>query len=664
MLGAVSRRVLAPWAREGRRGGGVRLARLLVGLTVLLNLSPARANPPNEFKVGVLAFLGAEEAESAWGPTLAQLNKALPGRHFTMVTGSAAFLTAAVAAQRLDFVITNPGQYLELKVNYSLAALATEQNLEGYSSSQAVGAVVVALDSRNELQRLTDLRGLKVAAVAPDAFGFRAATREFSEHGLDPATDITLIFSGFPADSLFALLRSGRVDAGIVRTCVLEKWIAEGKASAEEFKVLGRKTDAPSPCQTSTRLYPGWAFARLSQTPAALSDEVARVLTDLQPDAGEKVWNAPDDYHSVEDLYRALRVGPYAPFTPLGLADLAWRQRYLLAMAAFAALWGIANVVRVGQLVRRRTRELEEAHELARLKDAQMEHAMRLSLMGEMASALAHEINQPLTAILSYARGCERRLERGADSKAVSEAIGRIAIQAERAGDIVRRMREFTRKNPAEQVPLEPAAMFRDALALFEPTAAARGLNVEVDLPERLPPLRADRLQLEEVTLNLLQNALEAVDGQADKKVRLVVAEERGRIVASVSDNGPGLAPEARAKLFEAFFTTKPEGLGLGLSLSSLDRRSPWRPSQRRRRDPAGRYFPFLSPDPARGSACLNRSQRSTLSMMIRPCATRCLFWSRRSATAPVPAIRRWIRWPALTNISPAASCSTFGCRA
>jgi two-component system sensor histidine kinase TtrS len=250
------------------------------------------------------------------------------------------------------------------------------------------------------------------------------------------------------------------------------------------------------------------------------------------------------------------------------LADLLWTYRYAAALIAMAALWWILHVIRVAYLIRKRTRELEEAHELVRLKDAKMEHAMRLSLMGEMASSLAHEINQPLAAILSYARGCERRLAHGADAEGVREAIGRIAVQAERAGDIVRRMREFVRKNPARQEPLEPAAMFRDALALFEPSAMARDLRVEADVPESLPMVRADRLQLEEVTLNLLQNALEAVDGQMDKKVSLTVAREGPAIVAAVSDNGPGLAPEAREKLFEAFFTTKPGGLGLGLSLS------------------------------------------------------------------------------------------------
>ena len=281
-----------------------------------------------------------------------------------------------------------------------------------------------------------------------------------------------------------------------------------------------------------------------------------------------KVWNAPDAYAAVQDLYRSLQVGPYAPFTRLGTADLLWRHRYPAGAAVMAALWWVAYVIRVAQLVRRRTRELEDAYELARLNNVKMEHAMRLSLMGEMASSLAHEINQPLAAILSYARGCERRLESGEDAKGLREAIGRIAIQAERAGDIVRRMRDFVRKNPARQAPLEPAGAFREALALFEPTAAARDLTVEADIPRVLPLVRADRVQLEEVILNLLQNALEATADRADGTIRFAAAQQGATIVVAVSDNGPGLAPEARNRLFEPFFTSKLGGLGLGLSLS------------------------------------------------------------------------------------------------
>jgi two-component system, LuxR family, sensor histidine kinase TtrS len=197
-----------------------------------------------------------------------------------------------------------------------------------------------------------------------------------------------------------------------------------------------------------------------------------------------------------------------------------------------------------------------------------MEHTVRLSLMGEMASSMAHEINQPLAAILSYARGCERRIDNGSDLDGIREAVRRIAVQAERAGDIVRRMREFVRKNPSKQIPIDPAAAIRDALALFEPTAAAAGLQIAADIPDRAPLVRADRLQIEEIILNLLQNALEAVAGQVDRKVRLKAEVVEGIVKISVSDNGPGLSQAAREHLFEAFYTTKEKGLGLGLSLS------------------------------------------------------------------------------------------------
>jgi two-component system, LuxR family, sensor histidine kinase TtrS len=534
-------------------------------MALALGAAPLRAQPKTEITVGALAYLGADDAASAWAPTLAQLNAALPAYHFTLVAGSQAFLTAAVAAHRLDFLITSPGHFLELKVDYSASAIATEQDLDGLPSSESLGAAIVVLDSRRELQRLDDLRGRRIAAVAPDAFGFRAATREFLDRGLDPP-EVSPVFTGFPADSVLAVLRAGGADAGVVRSCVLEKTIAANRAGAGEFRVIGARTAGK--CQASTRLYPGWAFVKVAQTPKPLADAVARELLAMQPGAGEKVWNAPDDYLSVQDLYRSLQVGPYAPFTRLSMAEFLWRYRWAAAALALAALWWVAHVIRVSQQVRRRTRELEEAYELARLKDVQMEHAMRLSLMGEMASSLAHEINQPLAAILSYARGCERRLDRGEDAQNLREAIGRIAVQAERAGDIVRRMRDFVRKNPARQTPLEPASAFREALALFEPTASARNFVVEADIPQELPSVRADRVQLEEVILNLLQNALEAVADRPDGKIHFSAAQEGATIVAAVSDNGPGLSPEAREKLFEPFFTQKPGGLGLGLSLS------------------------------------------------------------------------------------------------
>lgn len=538
---------------------------LLLSLAVLCT---ARADAPVDVRIGVLAYRGSEEAERTWQSTADHLARALPQYRFQVVTGTAAFLTAAVAAHRLDFLITNPGHYLELKVDYSASAIATEQDLEGPSPAEAVGAAIFVPDSHPEIQTIADLRNLRIAAVAPDAFGFRAAMREMAERGIDPTHDMTPVFVGFPVDEVVRAVSSGRADAGIVRSCVLEKLIAEGAVGKDALRVVGRRPSGELKCQVSTRLYPGWPFVKVAQTPAAVAREVAHALFAMQPGTDEKAWAQPDDYATVQDLYRTLKVGPYAPFTRLGLADFIFENRYWAILIATAAAWWLAHVIRVSYLVRKRTQELQLAHEAARLKGEEMEHTVRLSLMGEMASSLAHEINQPLAAILTYARGCERRIDGGADPGSLRDAVRRIAVQAERAGEIVRRMKDFVRKNPAPQVPIDPASAIRDALALFEPTAAASNVLVESDIPDALPSVRADRLQLEEVILNLLQNALEAVAGQDERRVVLRAYVDLAGVNVCVSDNGPGLAQEARERLFDPFFTTKENGLGLGLSLS------------------------------------------------------------------------------------------------
>jgi two-component system sensor histidine kinase TtrS len=540
----------------------------LVWFAVAATIGGARAEEPKTVRIGVLAYRGMEQANTAWAATFAQLGEALPDLRFEMVPGSTAFLTAAVTAQRLDFVITNPGHYLELSIDYAATAIATEQSMDGTPSSESVGAAVIVPADLGETRSLADLRGRTVAAVAADAFGFRAAWVEFLERGVDPQKDLTLLFVGYPVERVVEALRSGRAQVGVVRSCLLEKLIAEGRVGPDEFRVVDRRFGGASPCRVSTRLYPGWPFVKVAQTPRPLAQRVRQALLAMQPRSGDVVWSEAEDYQRVQDLYRALKIGPYAPFTRLGLIDFAREHLWWGAAAVTALVWWLIHVVRVSHLLETRTRELQRAHELARLKGEQMEHTVRLSLMGEMASSLAHEINQPLAAILSYARGCERRIESGTDPDGVKEGVRRIAIQAERAGSIVRRMRDFVRKNPSRQVPVDPGEIVADALALFEPTAAARGIRVEAEVPARLPPVCADRLQIEEVLLNLLQNALEAVAGRADPRLVLRARIKAHALALSVTDNGPGVAPDARELLFEAFFTTKAEGLGLGLSLS------------------------------------------------------------------------------------------------
>jgi signal transduction histidine kinase len=207
----------------------------------------------------------------------------------------------------------------------------------------------------------------------------------------------------------------------------------------------------------------------------------------------------------------------------------------------------------------------------ARQHQAEVAHAARLSTLGGMAAGLAHELNQPLSAVVSYARGCARRLEAGDIPKAaLLEVLEEMSAQAMRAGEVLRRIREFLRgESRREEVDVNDVV--RRALRFAE--GEARNAGVRIDLALATDPLRIeiDPIQIEQVLLNLVQNGFEVMT--ANNGTERVLAIETRRLAADtveviVRDSGAGLAPDVAERLFEPFFSTKPDGLGLGLSIS------------------------------------------------------------------------------------------------
>ncbi len=213
--------------------------------------------------------------------------------------------------------------------------------------------------------------------------------------------------------------------------------------------------------------------------------------------------------------------------------------------------------------------ERKRAEELSRQQQEQLQFTSRLVTMGEMASTLAHELNQPLAAIASYNTGCLNLLERqNASPEALRPVLEKIGLQAQRAGKIIRRVHDFVRKSEPKRVPCDVRAVIEDCLGFAEPEARKRGVRI-VYLAASLPSIPADRVMLEQVLLNLIRNAMEAMAGTPpDKRLLCIEATALAdELRISVSDQGCGLTDEAREKLFVAFFTTKAEGMGIGLSI-------------------------------------------------------------------------------------------------
>ncbi|WP_226461135.1 ATP-binding protein [Quatrionicoccus australiensis] len=213
--------------------------------------------------------------------------------------------------------------------------------------------------------------------------------------------------------------------------------------------------------------------------------------------------------------------------------------------------------------------ERKHAEELARQQQEQLQFTSRLVTMGEMASTLAHELNQPLAAIASYNSGCLNLLERpDCTPQEIRPALEKIGVQAQRAGRIIRRVHDFVRKSEPKRAPCQLTEVIDDCLGFVESDARKRHVRVDCDTPP-LPPIPADRLMLEQVLLNLIRNGMEAMAStpEAYRRLHIQTSIADAELKISVTDNGCGIAPEIREKLFTAFFTTKPEGMGVGLSI-------------------------------------------------------------------------------------------------
>lgn len=538
--------------------------------------SGARADALPQVRVAALADKGIEAAEAEWQYVLDWLNRAIPEYKFVLVPLDHPELRLAVHAGSVDFLITNAGNYGELEYTDGVSRLVTLDSPLALSPSQAVGSAIV-VRAESGLNKLTDLKGKHLLAASHEAFCcYQIAARELVRAGVDPENDLgRLEYVGFPIQSIALAVRDGQADAGIVKTCLLEQMVAAGAIDADQLRVLAPQRIDGYPCQTTSRLYPDWAFAALKSTPGELSRKVVVALLEMPKSPEGFGWAIPAHYAVLDGLYRDLKLGRYARLQEETLEALLERHRYeLLAIGAVIALL-LIHAIRVDYLVTRRTRELQRAQadkelmaEAMRERQQALDHAGRLAVLGGMAGAIAHELKQPLAAIANFARGIDRRIEAGRlDPEPLRDGCNEIALQSQRADATIERIRNFARKEGGALRPIDLTAVIREAVELFEvahPEANIRWLGGPAQANARVS---ADPIQLQQVTFNLLKNAL---DAQGKTRTPIAVGIERaapGYCVAVRNRDGK-LGEEQLAHLFEPFFTTKKDGLGLGLTLS------------------------------------------------------------------------------------------------
>jgi signal transduction histidine kinase len=243
------------------------------------------------------------------------------------------------------------------------------------------------------------------------------------------------------------------------------------------------------------------------------------------------------------------------------------------AFAHFASLYLFLAVLTVTSLLAAAAQgEGERARASAREHLEALAHVSRVASMGEMASAIAHEINQPLTAIANYAAASLRLMKAGRLPEAEAlDTLARLAAEAERAGEIVRKMRGFVRGEEGHPAAIAVDELVADVQRLSGPEARQHDVDLVVAAPAGLPPVRADAIQIQQVLINLVRNAIEAMSAARTATRRIELSAQAGppgTVEIRVRDTGPGLPDGDLEQVFAPFFTTKPDGIGIGLALS------------------------------------------------------------------------------------------------
>ncbi len=656
-------------------------------------------------KIGVLSHRGDQFTSDAWDPTAYYLTNQLPEYDFEIVPLDFDDVDPAVRNGEVDFILVNPGIYVNLEYKYRVSRLATMNNLRADDASYKIfGGVIFTRRQRKDIQTLEDLRGKSFLAVDVTSLGgFQMAWRELNKKGLNPYKDFSrLEFAGIH-DKVVRAVVNGEVDAGTVRTDILERMSRTNDLDLNDIRIINPQHNPEFPFRHSTSLYPEWPFSKLQHTPDALAKKVALALFQMPANhpaarSGNYAgWDIPLDYQQVHELFRELNLPPYDEIGRFTLEDAIrkywyWAVFALLALLIMSAItsavvqrnkrlkrvqrrlerhyehildsvgdgiygvdlegrctfinramvritgWSKEDLIGKRQheilhhthadgtvhpasecpvyatsldhvpryidddvfwkkdgtaisveysctpirgtgdtmigsvVVFRDTTERKQVEEKQREHQLQLAHVARLSTLGEMASGIAHELNQPLTVINNYSRACVRMLEsRQPMTEQCSDVMEKISAQAERAGAVIKQIRHFVKKDIPDKKTVKISDMLDVVTELTYTELTSNQIHLEINSDPAGEYVLAQDTQIEQVILNLVRNAIEAMEEIPVENRKLLIQTRRqpdNKVEISVSDSGSGMDRSVREQVFDPFVTTKEQGMGLGLSIS------------------------------------------------------------------------------------------------
>lgn len=556
-------------------------AKCLFCLAILAAAGFAHADPiTRTLELGIIDDPQYPERTEVLRETVRHLKDALPDFVIRVTALPELELQKRVLERKLDVYFLSAGFHTYIADIGGADLLGTLKPPYAEQASASAGALFLVRAEDAQHDSLFSLRSARVAAPSPESFnGWAAALLEVAN-----VTQYPEVFFGktfFTEDSSQAsieLLRSGRVEAAILKTCELESLIRAGHVHEGEFRPVGSKPMTPDfRCLRSTRLYPGIVAGARTTLESRTKERIAAALYDMKiTSANGYAWTLSTDLRSVRQALTRFHFAPTAA-SRLGVTQTVTRYKFALLIGFLVLAGAFTYSYLVSRTVEERTKSLNDAlAEKIRLERKEKNARDRLSqleragMVSELSSMISHELRQPVASLVNYADGLRVYLgERVKTDPMLAEATDEIIRQATRVSDIVNRVRNYAKKRTGEHVRANLSEITERAIDTFLAGSESGQSVRSVALPENAP-VDCDPLEIELLIVNFLRNALQAAEenppGEAPK-IDVRILQNSNRWLLEVEDNGPMISDEKLRDLSHPVSSDKLEGLGIGLSL-------------------------------------------------------------------------------------------------